>query len=227
MASSLGSGLFSKAKAALSHLVKPGGGLSGEVHDVRKDVLDMVSPLAALAVEEFTNPATGGAADLLAATASSVAVQTYLTADLLAPGLAKLAAFPRNITFTTAGVTPADAPATATITGTYLGVAQTEVVNIAQTATIATGTKPFSTITSIVYSAGQGTAATVSIGVGAGLGVAKTPKSRAGAILIFREIAVGAVVTNGVLTSTGLYTPNSAPDGTRDYCVYYEFDAAA
>lgn len=221
MASILGSGLFSRAKAYLSHKVKPGS----EIYDIRKDVGDELDPLAAIAVEEFTNPAAGAANDLLVATASTVAVQTILEAGLLAPGLAKLAAFPRNLIFTTAGATPADAPATVVVTGTFNGVAQTETINIAQTATVATGVKPFSTITSIVYAAGQGAAATVAIGVGGGLGVTRKPKARAGLVAPVREIAVGVAVTTGALTADNLYTPAAAPDGTRDYCVFYEFDA--
>lgn len=226
MASVLGSGLLSKIRAAFGHMVKPGPGVSGEIFDLRADLLRELAPLAAIAIEEFTNPAAAGAADLLVATATTVAVQTYLTAGLLAPGLAKLAAFPRNVTFTTAGGTAADAPATATIVGTYRGKAQTETVNIAQTGTIANGLKPFSTITSITYAAGDGTDATVSIGVGLGLGTQRTPKSRAGLVAPVREIAAGAAVTTGTLTAAGLYTPSAAPDGAKDYAIFYEFDAA-
>ncbi len=210
-----GSGLFSKKRAARPHLSQ------GEVADLRDDVEDVFDDMAAIGVDEFTNPAAAGAADLEAATACTVAPRT---AVLLAPGLAKLAAYPRNVSFTTAGNTPADAPATAVVTGTYRGKPQTETVNIPQTATIALGTKPFSTISSIVYAAAQGTDATVSIGVGTGVGTTKKPKARAGAVNLVREVAVGALVTNGVLTAEGLYTPNTAPDGTRDYCIYFEFD---
>lgn len=104
---------------------------------------------------------------LLVATASSVAVQTYLAAALLAPGLAVMATYARRVSFTTAGGTAADAPATATIIGTdYLGAAQTESVNVPQTATVAFSVGAYKTITSIVYSAGQGTGATVAIGYG-------------------------------------------------------------
>lgn len=104
---------------------------------------------------------------LLLATASVAAPVTVLAAGLIAGGLTLLAAYPRRVTFTTAGVTPSDAPATATITGTdYLGAAQVEIVNVPQTATIASSTGAFKTITSIVYPAAEGTAATVAIGFG-------------------------------------------------------------
>lgn len=227
MGSTLGSGLWNKRKAQAPNIVRPGGGTGGEIFDLRQDIAAELAPMAAIAVEEFTDSAAAGAADLLAATASTVAVQTYAASALLAGGKTKLAAFPRNITFTTAGVTPADAPDTVTVVGTYRGKAQSETINVAQTATIATGTKPFSTITSITYAAGQGTGATVSIGVGAGLGVQQVPKARAGLVAPIREIAAGTAVTTGTLTAAGLYTPATPPNGTNDYAIYYEYDPSA
>lgn len=107
---------------------------------------------------------------LLLATATVAAPVTVLAAGLISGGLTLLAAYPRRITFTTAGVTPSDAPATATITGTdYLGAAQVEIVNVGQTATTVSSTGAFKTITSIAYSAADGTAATVAIGFGQGV----------------------------------------------------------
>jgi len=215
-----GSGLFTKESAAIPHLS------DGEVKDLRGDVARTFLPMAAISVEEFTNPAAGGAAVLLAATASVAAPVTVLAAGLLAPGLAILAAQPRNITFTTAGGTAADAPATALITGTDRdGKAQTETVTLAQTATIATGVKLFKTIVSIVYPAADGTGATVSIGIGNAMPLPKTPKSRAGAALPIREIVDGALVTTGAIDATNKsYTPATAPNGTHDYAVFYEYD---
>jgi hypothetical protein len=213
-----GSGLFANKAGDVPHLV------DGELKDLRDDVKAEFAPLAAITVDEFTNPAAAGAADLEAATATTVAPRTVTS--FLAGGLAKLVAFPRNITFTTAGGTAADAPATATITGTDpRGRAQTETVTIAQTATIATGVKPFKTVTSIAYAAADGTGATVSIGIGAGLGLGMPPKARAGAVpLAIREMVDGGLVTTGALNANGLYTPATAPDGAHDYAVYYEYD---
>lgn len=193
---------------------------------------EIVTTGVMIQVDEFTNPAAADAAGLEAATAAQLTARTVTT--FLAGGVAALAAYPRNITFTTAGNTPADAPATATITGTdVFGNALTEVVNVAQTATIASGVKCFKTVTSIVYSVGQGTDCTVSIGFGALLGLAHKPKTRAGTIGIIDEIAVGARVTNGTFATpttsppNGSYSPNSAADGTRDYALYYERDLTA
>lgn len=180
---------------------------------------------------EYTNPAAADAAGLKAATATTVAPQTILAAALIAGGKTALATYPRNVTFTTAGGTAADAPATATITGTDIDdAALTEVVNIAQTATIASGVKAFKTITSIVYSAADGTDATVAIGFGAVFGLPKKAKVRGGIVAVVQEIANGALATNGtfVIPATGLpygtYAPNSAPDGSKDYAVLYERD---
>lgn len=216
-----GSGLMSTMGPAIPHLSK------GEVADLRADVVAQMSPMAAITVEEFTDVAAPGAADLEAATATTVAPRTVTS--FLAGGEAKLLAVPRNLTFTTAGATPADAPATALITGTDAnGAAQTETVTLAQTATIANGAKAFKTVTSVEYAAADGTAATVSIGVGSVLGLTKTPKERAGLAAPVREIAAGSAVTTGTLSVTNkTYTPATAPNGTNDYAVYYEYDPTA
>jgi hypothetical protein len=227
-----GSGLFNGSKFGPANpaFMKPGG-KRGEILKLRQDCERALQPAAAITVEEFTNPAAGGAAVLKIATATVASPVTVLAAALLAPGLAILAAQPRNITFTTAGTTAADAPATALITGTDVNdAAQTETVTLAQTATIATGVKLFKTITSIVYPAADGTGATVAIGIGDAMGLSKTVKSRAGGVTIVREVVDGALVVTGALASAsaappyGSYTPATAPNGTHDYAVYYEYD---
>jgi len=168
---SLGSGLFSAARAAFAHLIKPGPGVAGEVYDLRKDLNNAFAPMAAIAVEEFTNP-PGSAAlatnAILAATATVASPVTVLAAGMIAAGLAQLAIWPRQLTFTTAGGTAADAPATVLITGTDpFGVAQTETLALAQTAATVTSVKFWSAITKVDYPAADGTGATVAIGAGA------------------------------------------------------------
>lgn len=217
-----GSGLFKNAHALKAHLMQQTGGISAEVNDLRNDVLATMAPLAAICVDEYAAPVAAGVALLLAATASTVAIQTQKT--FLAGGIAALLAAPRNITLTTAG-TAADAPATAVVTGTYRGKPQSETITVAQTAATATGLKPFSTITSVVYAAGDGAGATVAVGIGAGLGLGAIPKSRAGLVGIFREIVDAGVVTTGAITVTGLYTPATAPNAAHNYAVYFDSDA--
>lgn len=166
-----GSGIFSRNKDKIDHLVNPGGGLAGEIYDLRKDLVRELGVLPGFVVEEWTNlvgTAAPGAAVLKAATATVASVVTLLPASLLAAGLAQLAAHPRPLTFTTAGTTPADAPANVVITGTdQNGAAISETLALAQSAAAVTSVKAYKTITSLVYPAADGTGATVAIGIGA------------------------------------------------------------
>jgi len=114
----------------------------------------------------------GSSAGLLAATASSASPVTVLAAAMIAGGVAALDLYPRRLTFTTAGGTPADAPDTADISGFKEGpTAQTEnAFGIPQTATTTTTTKAWrGTGLSVAYVAGEGTDATVAIGYGMGV----------------------------------------------------------
>jgi hypothetical protein len=122
---------------------------------------DMNAHLAA------TYPAA--AASLKALTASSVGVQVYDAADLLAAGVLQLNRYPSYITFTTdAAGTPADAPADVVITGTNAdtGLADTDTVTVSQIAGTATAVKRFLADDDllITYGAGGGTGALISIG---------------------------------------------------------------
>lgn len=223
-----GSGQFSSQKAQKPHLLVGSGGLAPEIQDLRADIkADFISN-AAICIEEFTAPAAAAAAGISAAAASQVAAGRSATLLALAANISP----PRNITVTTAGATPADAPATALVTGKDIfGNVMTETLNIPQTATIAVGAKAFASVSSIVEAAGEGTAATMSYGTGALIGLAKPIKTRAGLTAPVREIANAAVVTNGVFATTavgvpnGTYAPNSAPNGALNYALFYEYDA--
>ncbi len=184
----------------------------------------------AFQVDEFTNPVAASTTALHAATASTVAVQTLLTAALSAPGIAALLAFPRNVTFTTAGSSATDAPDTAVITGTDIdGNALTEsIAGLQGGAATYAGVKAFKTITSIVYGAGAGTGATVAVGTGVKIGFSKSIKSRAGRLAVIQQVAVATVVTTGTFVDAttspphGTYAPATAQDGANDYAVTYE-----
>ncbi len=166
-----GAGIFRRMKDKLDHLINPGGGLSGEIFDLRKDIANELGVLAGFVAEEWTNlPGTAapGAAVLRVATATVAAPTTVLPAALLDPGEAMLLAHPRPLTFTTAGTTPADAPANVVITGTDMnGAVQSETLALAQTAAAVTSTKAYKTITSLAFPAADGTGATVAIGIAA------------------------------------------------------------
>lgn len=184
---------------------------------------------SSIVCDEFTNPIALANAGLQVATASQVADQTVLKAALLAPGLAELAARPRNVTFTVAGGTAAEAPTSADIVGLDIdGNALLETVAITPAAATYSGAKCFADITSITKKGGTGTGATVAIGFGKTFGLSNTIKDRAGRRAVLQEVASGSVVTNGVFATPttsppyGSYTPNGNPDGSADFAVTYE-----
>ncbi len=190
------------------------------------DVLELVDAPAASAVA------------ILAATATVAAPVTLTQAagDLLTGGLAELAARPggRQITFTTGGATPADAPANAVVTGLDSnGDVATETVALSQTAAAATSLTCWKDITSVAYPAADGTAATVSIGYNDTFGLPSPAKLRGGGVAAIYELEDGAVPTAGTLTDTtnaapnGGYSPDSTPNGALDFHLAYEVDAAA
>lgn len=221
-----GSGLFSDQVPDKAHLVSGKRGVAGEVDDLRSDIAGVLADLAAITVEELTNPAAGAVNSLELATACTLLGRLVTT--FVAGGVAILAAKGRNITITTAGVTPTNGPATALVTGTYKGAAQTETISgLNGGAATYTGTKPFDTVVSVQYATALGTDATNAIGIGGGLGVDKTPKARGGGVNLLREVAAGSLVVNGALTANLLYTPNTAPNGTNDYAIWFEYDPAA
>lgn len=179
---------------------------------------------------EFTDPAAAGAATLKVATATVASVVVLGPSDLLTAGKAALAAYPRRVQFTTAGGTPADAPATATIVGKDVnGDDLTETVTLAQTAAAAASAKFFAEITSITYPVADGTDATIAIGFTTALGFSFEPKARASGLGIVQELTNGAVpgtastfITPAAGAPYGGFTPNTAADGSNDYAIYME-----
>jgi hypothetical protein len=232
MASSVtvGSGLFTNKKPIIPHKSLP----NKELGDLRKDIGDALLPMAAITAEEWTDPPAAVANAILTAKASIVAATTYLAAALDGAVGAAVMVPPRNITVTTAGTTPADAPATVVITGIDInGNAQTDTITVAQTATIALGTKAFKKVTSIAFAASEGTGATMAVGFGSVIGLSKKIKTRAGLTTAIMEIAGGSKVTNGTFVAAatsgpnGTYAPNTIPDGSVDYSLLYSFDPLA
>lgn len=232
-----GAGLFSKKAPVKPHLVQTGatGGVAAEVADLRDDVKRELAPMAALSEEEFTNPPAADVDAIKTAFASAVTAQSYSGAALNGVVGGADLLYPRNITVTTgAGGTPADVPATMTVTGLDVnGDVLTETINISQTAGTAVGAKCFKRVTQLDFPVGQGTGGTMEVGFGAIIGLGKKIRVLAGAVSLLKEHAAGSVVTNGVLANpttsppNGSYAPNSAPDGTRDYWVLYAFDPLA
>lgn len=105
------------------------------------------------------------AAGLHGATATVAAPVTLLASSLLAAGKTAIAANARRIRFTTAGLTPSDAPANVVITGTdYTGATQIETLNLSQTAGSVSSVNAYATIVSFAYPSADGTGATIAIG---------------------------------------------------------------
>ncbi len=189
----------------------------------------MAAQLGNTGPQEFVNCAAASATGLRAAAAT---VATTSTATLLAGGITELNKAPRQIVFTTAGVTASDAPATALISGyDAQGNAQTETVTLAQTATTATSSKFFSgTGLVITFAAGDGTGATIAIGWGAKLGFLWKVKDRQGGVIVLGEWSGGTKVTNGTFVKAatdapfGSYTPNASLDGATDFVILAERD---
>jgi hypothetical protein len=204
-------------KDKIDHLVSPGGGLSGEIYDLRKDILKEVGIMAGFVVEEFTNlpgAAAPGTAVLKAATATVAAPVTVLPAGLLAAGIAMLAKHARQITFTTAGTTPADAPANVVITGVdHTGAVATETLALAQTAATATSVKAYKSITSLVYPAADGTGATVAIGIGAAFVYPATATVKAAVTVMGASLSQASFqdAPRQLVFTTGGTTPADAP----------------
>lgn len=230
-----GSGQFSGQRAKKPHLVRGTGGLQGEVGDLRDDIKRDFESNAAMAVEEFTDPPAADPDGIKAAIATVASIQSYSGAALDGALAGSTFDPPRNPTVTTAGTTPADAPATATFTGTDVDDnAITETVTVAQTATIAAGAKAFKTITKIDLPAADGTDATLAFGIGNAFGLSKPIASRAGAAAGLSAIeagsasspAAGTFATAAAAAPKGTYTPSAAADGSNDYAVYYEYDAS-
>jgi len=229
---STGSKIFVRQQPFRGRAVRPSMDVAGEVQDLRNDIKDEFKHSPLMIVEEFTNLPASDDDAIKASVASVATATTYSGAALDGVIGGGTISPPRNILITTAGVTPADAPATAVITGLDVnGDVLTESIAVAQTATTAAGTKCFAKVTSIALTAGDGTAATLKFGTGAVVGLARKVKSRTGAAAVITEWMDGAAVgTAGVfgLPATNLpnggYTPNTAPNGTHDYCLYYEED---
>lgn len=203
---------------------------SGQRHGVAR----ALAMCLALDVVELVDPAAGSAAEMRAAVATTVAVQTWTASDLLAAGITKLALHgARAVTFTTAGGTAADAPATCLITGTDIhGNALSETLALAQTATIVTSVKCYATIVSIVFAAGDGTGATIAMGISDKFGFPSKVKDLTTGVNVVNELEDGAPPTRGTFVQAatslpnGAYTPDSTPDGALDFFLTYEFDAS-
>ena len=198
---------------------------------IREHLGQVADSVLAQAIMELAAPALGTAAELKAATPTTVAAQVWTT--FVAGGNTKLALHgARAVTFTTGTGTPADAPATVTILGKDIdGAVLTEGLALAQTNTIVTSANCYSSITSCTFAAGDGTGTTVSMGISQTFGLPAKIKSRSGQLIWMQELVNGArPATAATLVSPttsppyGNYTPYTNPGGSADYHLIYERD---
>jgi len=106
---SKGSGLFTDQRAARPHLVRGGGGVAGEVADLRADVADEMEAMAAIAVEEFIDPPAADVDAFKASIASAATEEVYEGADLDGAVGEGVLDPPRNPTVTTSAHADIDA----------------------------------------------------------------------------------------------------------------------
>jgi len=168
---------FGSAKAVLQHLVRPGGGLSGEIYDLRQDVdhgFEAMEAVAPYAFKTGAVPTTAIDADgIVVATATAASPVTFTGATLtgaLAPSTGPaLIRSPKRVTITAAGTTPAHftGGAVVVVGEDAGGAAQTETVTCGAGAGTTTGTLYFSEVTSVAFPAQGGVDATVAVGVAA------------------------------------------------------------
>ena len=198
-----GSGLMTSRGAVRPALVYPGkGGVAGEVGDLRRDVTLAMLPMAALSVDEYVDPLATAADNLMAATTSQVTEDVLLPDATPAAGALTQATIDnmdtggiRQLLFTVAGATPAERPPTATVYGKdSAGNSVMEVVPLPDVAGAVLSGTFVSDIEKIVLAAASGAGATVSIGLGALLGLGAAVRSRAGLVSVIQEVEDGAVV---------------------------------
>jgi len=223
-----GSGLFSTRSGVAPHLIVGPGGIAKEVYDVRNDILATIGSLANLVVEEMAAPPAASNTALMTSTTTATTATVVTGAAFtgaLGPGPVT-PAYPRNVTVTaTAG--SSSYAGSVTVKGTSMhGLPQTETIVITASTTVA-GKKAFATITEVDIPAQLNTSGAISLGTGAVLGLYNQPKGRTGAtvtaITPFKELTDLAAPTAGTVDGTNsTYTPNTAPNGTHNYIVYFE-----
>jgi len=193
----------------------------------------LITPVAVLK-QTFTNPITLDADGFSVSHAGAGAAGTTsmtLGGALCTSGVG-INATPRNVVIT---VTHGSAVVamSGVITGTDIyDQPQTEAwsVTAGTTSKTFTGKKAFKTITSITeVVAADASANTIVAGSGTVLGI-ESPLSVAS---LLKEVSDGSIVTNGTVVAAstattadprGTYSPNTAPDGTKTYVIYYLSD---
>lgn len=181
-----------------------GGGLQGEIGEIRRDMRGMTA-LPALSVDKFAAPIAASDTALLAATATVTADVVLKATSLTTATLTSMSKAARYVKFTVAG-TAADAPASVTVVGTSAaGQHYSETVTLPQTAGSVTTLNAFTAIGSITFPPADGTGATVAIGITADLGLGKTMSLESGSTVIFKELTDGSTSTGTFVSGQPTY----------------------
>jgi hypothetical protein len=237
-----GSGILEILRPRAPHLAEErfNNGVQGELNLLRATIRSAFKYAAVLWAAEYTNPAVADVdAFVLAVTPEEAAGDPLVYEEgtaLPLDGVLASGAIPygRNVTATTVGAdTEFVFPFSVVFEGEDMdGKDQSETLTFTSGTSPGTiaGAKIFTKITKVTIpnaSAPSGVG-TVSVGFGALLGMDRAPVSRAGLVNVVREVAAGSVVTNGTFSAANRsYSPNSAPDGSRDYYLLYEIDVTA
>jgi hypothetical protein len=173
-----------------------------------------ISKTMAMGVLSLVDPEAGVATDLKDATATVAAEVVWTATDLKGAGLTKLGAHgARALTFTTAGATPADAPAYVDVASKDIdGTALTETLLLSQIAGEVTSAKCYSGDDIVLtFPAADGVDATIAVGIADKFGLPCKIKSRAGYPVRFVEIEDGDIVSTGGGSATATNQATTIP----------------
>lgn len=177
--------------------------------------------------DEFVNPPTADV-DYFVTTSSTAASQVVITSFANTVALDP----PRNITFTASNSADFDAVAMVVEGTDKYGRVLTETITLTNGGnTTDSGVKCFRTVSRITIPAQSGVGGSYTIGFGPVMGLSKKIKVRQAVPVVLKEIAAGSGnPTAGTFTTPttsppfGSYSPNSAPNASRDYAILYEVD---
>jgi hypothetical protein len=230
--------LFGFQSPTRPHLTRGSTGLAGEVGDLRRDVNETFAKLenegGYFRTDEPGAPPTADVDALKTSFPTASTEQVLAASDLdgfYGNGGEMLP--PRNPTVTSSN----HAHVTA-VTVVFAGRLRVDGKLVPHSVTVTTtnggnttdaSTGVLSIVESVTIPAMGGASGALELGYGARIGMETKIRARAGLIRPIREIAAGAVVTNGAFaTPTGspvtVYTPASAPNGSNTYAVTYEVD---
>jgi hypothetical protein len=228
----IGSGLFGDQSPIKRHLLRGTGGLQAEVADVRSDVGHVLEAMAAITVEEWTDPAAADTDAVLLSVVSQAAQADYASTDLVG-GAAVALDPPRNVTLTCDAGGGATWLGNLTVVGVDInGDAITEDLAFAAGVTV-DGVLAFARVDSLSADAQADALGNWEVGFGDVIGLGVPIVSRAGLADLIREIEAGALVATGTIVDAATSPPNgtylaaNVPDAARDYALYYEYDPTA